>query len=43
MISDALIDALADAVSANTQLPEFPAGIAVADAYQSLPELVHRV
>lgn len=43
MISDALIDALADAISANTQLPEFPAGITVADAYQSLPELTQRV
>ena len=43
MISDALLDALAEAISNSTQFPEFPAGITVADAYQQLPELAKRV
>ena len=43
MISDALLDALAQAISNSTQLPELPAGITVADAYQQLPELAKRV
>ncbi|REJ67337.1 MAG: hypothetical protein DWQ28_06810, partial [Proteobacteria bacterium] len=43
MISDALLDALAQAISNSTQLPDFPAGITVADAYQQLPELAKRV
>ena len=43
MISDALLDALAHAISNNAQLPEFPAGITVADAYRQLPELTKRV
>lgn len=43
MISDALLDALAQAIINRTQLPEFPAGITVADAYQHLPELIKRV
>ena len=43
MISDALLDALAKAISNSTQLPDFPAGITVADAYQQLPELAKRV
>ena len=43
MISDALLDALAQAISNSAQLPEFPAGITVADAYQQLPELTKRV
>lgn len=43
MISNALLDALAQAISNSTQLPDFPAGITVADAYQQLPELAKRV
>jgi len=43
MISDVLINALANAISAKTQLPEFPAGITVAEAYQYIPELTERV
>ena len=43
MISDVLINALANAISAKTQLPEFPAGISVAEAYQYIPELTQRV
>ena len=43
MISDALLDALARAISNSTQLPEFPAGITVTDAYQQLPKLTKRV
>ena len=43
MTSDALLDALAQAISNSTQLPDFPAGITVADAYQQLPELAKRV
>lgn len=43
MISDVLINALANAISAKTQLPEFPAGITVAEAYEYIPELTERV
>ena len=43
MISDALLDALAQAINDHNQLPEFPAGITVADAYQALPALTQRV
>jgi len=43
MISDVLINALANAISAKTQLPEFPAGITVAEAYQYIPDLTQRV
>ena len=43
MISDVLINALANAISAKTQLPEFPAGITVTEAYEYIPELTERV
>ena len=43
MISDALLDALAQAIRNNAQLPELPAGITVADAYRQLPALTKRV
>jgi len=43
MISDALLDSIAQAVRNKEQLPEFPPGITVADAYQYLPQLTQRV
>jgi len=43
MISDSLLDSLATAISKKTQLPEFPAGISVADAYPCLPILTQKV
>lgn len=43
MISEVLINALANAISAKTQLPEFPAGITVSEAYQYIPDLTQRV
>lgn len=43
MISDVLINALANAISAKTQLPEFPSGITVAEAYHYIPDLTQRV
>ena len=43
MISDELLENLAEAISNKTQLPEFPSGITVANAYEYLPELTRRV
>ena len=42
MISEALVDSLANAIASKSTLPEFPSGISVKEAYQWLPELTRR-